>query len=96
MKRSGSPTGDATPKKPRYQTMEDTRKEKGVKAVRQQLEEKLQAGDYYHAQQLYKTLHARYDFQKILCTSVLIMPGTLPRSVSWPCENYLWRDPLRC
>lgn len=58
MKRSGSPTRHVRTKKIKL-AMEDSRA-KGVKAIKLQLEEKLQAGDYYHAQQLYKTLYARY------------------------------------
>eukprot|EP01127_Copromyxa_protea_P014605 TRINITY_DN4103_c0_g1_i1.p1 TRINITY_DN4103_c0_g1~~TRINITY_DN4103_c0_g1_i1.p1 ORF type:complete len:135 (-),score=27.55 TRINITY_DN4103_c0_g1_i1:623-982(-) len=36
----------------------------GVKAVRQQLDEKMNIGDFYHAQQLYKTLVVRYTAKK--------------------------------
>jgi hypothetical protein len=58
MKRSGPETCHVPPKKTKTE-MEQT-KTTGVKAVKKQLEEKLQSGDYYHAQQLYKTLCARF------------------------------------
>lgn len=38
----------------------------GIKSVIQKLEDSINAGDYYHAEQMYKTLYYRYLFDKLL------------------------------
>jgi len=59
--------------------MDDKQERRGIGSVLEKLEKSVQDGDYYHAQQMYKTLYYRYSSKKRykLLESMLLKGATL-------------------